>query len=876
MPLSSIEQTLRLLRPTDHLCWLYADDTELASAIAACRQEAVARRLPLDVSPPLGQKPADHLARTGAGRPSWLVADLSPLARGSAESYLARLRDLWWTASLRSWQLIELYDIRRVAHDLLFGLLHNHNRIIWAGEVYIDEETGLAAPGDQNQPRRGLEQLVDELTCWLRQRNGLKQWVGELQAFQTIARAVNQSLALDEIMQAALSQVMALMAADVGHIALWDPRRLRPLCFALQGASPDLVRRLEGCACTLARSLDVEVDARGGLVLVDDIQVSPLRGLVPPPLLVEGYCSFAFMALRSRGTLQGSLCLAARERGRFRPEAAPLLAALSEQIGVGLENARLYSEARRRAEEMGRLYQLSLAAASLDPEDIIRLVSEHILRLFDAAAFYVALADEERDELRLARVVDRGREVPPLTVRLSEQGGLTGYVLQSAQPLLVADLQHVAGLPVTPRHYGEAARSWLGVPLVVKGRAVGVISLQSYEPGAFDEEDQRLLTLAAQQVAAALENARLYQQTLALERRYRLLLEGLNDGYAVVQEGRLVFANGRLGAMLGCAPDTLLKRSLAELQAHDDRQNGTEPSYRSQQVGPEPVRYRTHFLKCDGSTLPVEVTLSRIDYEGRPAVSMLCHDISGQVRLEAQLLQAEKLSAVGQLVAGVAHELNNPLTTIKGYAQLLQGEQLPESVWEDLRRVEEAADRCRRIVTDLLTFARRYEPELTDTDVNELLQRTVALRSYDLRVHNIAVRWDLTPLPLIRADPHRLQQVILNLVFNAEQAILGEREGGLISIRSRAEADGHIRFAVADNGPGILPEHLSKIFDPFFTTKEVGAGTGLGLSISYGIVKEHGGRIWAESQPGAGATFYVELPLIAPQGEAESSGAVVD
>lgn len=522
---------------------------------------------------------------------------------------------------------------------------------------------------------------------------------------------------------------------------------------------------------------------------------------------------------------------------------------------------------------MGSLYDLSLAAASLDPEDILQLIARWITSLFDAPCFFVALADEERDELRLAHVVDRGQVLPPLTVPLSQEAGLTGHVLRTGQPLLVADLtSRQDSLPAVPIHIGDAAKSWLGVPMVVKGRAIGVMCVQSYIPDAFNEEDARLLSLAAQQAASALENARLFQKTLALERRYHALIEGLNDGYAVVQDDRIVFANARLGRMLGYSPEALLGRSLESLESQDRDPDETAPAGLPGELVGEAGQYRTLFRRSDGARLVVEVTQNRIEYEGRPAVAVLCRDVSRQVRLESQLIQAEKLSAVGQLVAGVAHELNNPLTTIKGYAQLLQGERLPPAVVADLKRVEEAADRCRRIVGDLLTFARRYEPECTETDINEILQRTVALRSYELRVHNIEVEWDLDPaLPTILADPHRLQQVVLNLVLNAEQAILSVHEGGHLAIRSRLLPGGHcIRFEVSDDGPGIRREHLDRLFDPFFTTKAVGVGTGLGLSISYGIVKEHRGRIWAESQFGAGATFVVELPVSGTEGESSA------
>ncbi len=691
----------------------------------------------------------------------------------------------------------------------------------------------------------------------------LEERLLELGAFQAMARAVNRSLSLDEVVQAALDQIMALVHADLGYISLREQQSGRLLCFALQGASPHLAQHLADYG-SVAR-LDGEIEACAGPTLVDDSDNSPFHDLLPTAIRQEGYASFLFMALRSRDHVQGAIVLAAREMGRFGPDDATLLEMLSEQVGIALDNACLYAEARQRAEEMRSLYELSLAAASLDPEDILRLIGERIMQLFGAACFFVALVDAERGELRFAHVVDRGEVLEPFCAPLSEEGGLTEFVLRTGRPLLIADLGKPDGLPAAPIHFGEAARSWLGVPLVVKGQAIGVMSVQTYVPAAFDEDDQRLLSLAAQQAASALENARLFQETLALEKRYRTLLEALNDGYAVLQDGHVVYANARLGSMLGSSPEKLWASSLKELPGPAGGGNRGLPA--ESELGPEGERYRTRFLKADGSALPVEVTLSRIEYEGRPALAVLCRDISSQVRLEAQLVQAEKLSAVGQLVSGVAHELNNPLTTIKGYAQLLQGEHLPPSSVEDLKRVEEAADRCRRIVRDLLTFARRYEPECTATDVNDLLQRTVGLRSYELEVHNIVVRWQLDPqLPLIEADPHRLQQVILNLAFNAEQALLSVGGGGQITIRSRAMPGGErIRFEISDNGPGIRPEHLDKIFDPFFTTKEVGMGTGLGLSISYGIVREHGGRIWVESQFGRGATFIVELPPVAQQ-----------
>ena len=232
---------------------------------------------------------------------------------------------------------------------------------------------------------------------------------------------------------------------------------------------------------------------------------------------------------------------------------------------------------------------------------------------------------------------------------------------------------------------------------------------------------------------------------------------------------------------------------------------------------------------------------------------------------QARLVQSEKMAAVGQLVSGVAHELNNPLTTVIGYTQLmLQANELSDEVRKDAQRIYDAAERSAEIVRSLLTFARQRKPERALTNVNDAIEEALSLRRYQLRVESIELVCDLDPsLPLIMANPHRLQEVVLNLVINGEQAILETQTGGRLVIRSRARP-GVARIEVEDSGPGIPEEVMPHIFEPFFTTKEVGQGTGLGLSICYGIVEEHGGHIWAESRQGPadhGTTFIVELPV---------------
>ncbi len=242
-------------------------------------------------------------------------------------------------------------------------------------------------------------------------------------------------------------------------------------------------------------------------------------------------------------------------------------------------------------------------------------------------------------------------------------------------------------------------------------------------------------------------------------------------------------------------------------------------------------------------------------------------DITGQRLIQSKLLQTEKMAALGQLVSGIAHELNNPLTSIQGYAQLLLSRRSASDRTGDARRISQEAERAGRIVKNLLLFSRETKPERRAVNLNEVIERTLALRAYELKLENIAVELMLDPgLPHTLADAAQLQQVILNLIVNAEQAIVqgrGEESGhGRIRIRTRRLAGDRIGMEISDDGPGISPEIVSRIFDPFFTTKPAGVGTGLGLSIVYGIVQEHGGEVSVESQPGHGATLTVELPAL--------------
>ena len=268
----------------------------------------------------------------------------------------------------------------------------------------------------------------------------------------------------------------------------------------------------------------------------------------------------------------------------------------------------------------------------------------------------------------------------------------------------------------------------------------------------------------------------------------------------------------------------------------------------------------------DGACFAAEYTSYPVLEDGAIVGALgILRDVTDEQRLAEQLLQQEKLAAVGQLVSGVAHELNNPLATILSWAERLAEGQQDEKTRRGLEVILGESERAARIVRNLLTFARKRQTTRAMVDLNEVVRETLALRAYEQSVANVEVGEVLgTSIPLVFADGHQIKQVLLNLLINAEQATVAANGRGNLVVRTWHDSErGSAVLEVNDDGPGIAEETQGRIFDPFFTTKEVGKGTGLGLTVAYAIVQEHGGRIWLHSQKGAGASFFVELPVTA-------------
>jgi PAS domain S-box-containing protein len=360
---------------------------------------------------------------------------------------------------------------------------------------------------------------------------------------------------------------------------------------------------------------------------------------------------------------------------------------------------------------------------------------------------------------------------------------------------------------------------------------------------------------------------RLLEQEMALtEEKYRALFQAASDAIFIVdlQTLEILESNQAAAHFLGPSTDQSVRRSFQDLCPNVTLCG--DNSLLNKKLIEEVIKPSTEFLllRPGGTYVPCEGSASLLQFNKRPAMQISVREITERKHLEQQLRQSEKLSALGQLVAGVAHELNNPLAVIMGYAQLIGKQDDCQPKFKgDLQKIIHESERAAKIVRNLLTFARPREPQMTTVDLNRLVNNVVSTHQEELTTGGIQVKSRLAAdLPKTIADPHQIEQVLTNLVTNAAHAVTGKEDGPReIEISSEVK-DRKLRITVADSGPGVPPEIISKIFDPFFTTKSPGKGTGLGLSISHSIMEEHRGRIWVQNEPGKGAKFCIELPLI--------------
>jgi PAS domain S-box-containing protein len=663
---------------------------------------------------------------------------------------------------------------------------------------------------------------------------------GRGEALSDIARAVSGSLRLDDVMTLGLGHAMALLHAQGATLGLVRDQQLTIV--AGLGAGECLV----GAPLPLASSLSGRAIAERRPLICNDTNLPHVYS----PTRIAANVERALIAplFSSNGPI-GALSVINRERP-FSEDDAVVLERLADQFAVAVTNARLYEDAQAVAEryrqsiEDERRAREAVAQSEARYRNLFETATDAIYTLDPQGAF--TSVNEATCELL-------GRDRADLLARSPlpfVSSGDTGMVKEQFKAALLGQARRYQCRFIRPDGVSRLA-SLTNSPIRHGSQVIGILGV------ARDITDER-------------------ERDLALERseiRYTQLVESASDAiFTADTSGRLTGVNRSLEEATGKNRDDLIGLPVVSLIDPRD-QLAAQDGLRAALAGEFP-RGQLRYTNGDGEIRHCSLTVTPLTEAGVVTGMLgIVRDVTDERRLTEQLVQQEKLAAVGELVSGVAHELNNPLASVMAFAQLLlaaPADSLPDR--EAIDAINQEAKRAAKIVANLLTFARQHQPERTIADLNRVVQDTLELRRYAMRTAQVEIDSHLDPdLPLTWADSFQLQQVVLNLLTNAEHA-LSNWSGEKRIVVTTARRGDQLVVSVADSGPGVLPENLSRIFNPFFTTKPVGEGTGLGLSISDGIVREHGGRIRVDSQPGRGATFEIELPHLSPPASTPTGG----
>ena len=482
-------------------------------------------------------------------------------------------------------------------------------------------------------------------------------------------------------------------------------------------------------------------------------------------------------------------------------------------------------------------------AGTLRRASVIDLLIRHIRESLAPTEIALALFHPDADSRDFVQAWPTGRpDRRPLLQLVERHGPL--ILPEGLTPLVAA-----GELP--PQ--ADSAGSWLLVPFLARGRVTGALAIGG-EAGRFGPSALRLLEGLVSQASIALESARLVDLHDDGRRSWQEVVDAISPALCIVdRSGRIRRANRAFADLVNAPPASLIGRpwqAFVPPEWSSELQRALE-----QQGAGREVDLRTGERTYAVTAVPITST-------DRSALVLLFDDQTERRRLQDQLIQSEKLSAIGQLIAGIAHDLNNPLASVVGFADFLKEvPNVPPALREPLTVIQEEAERASNIVKNLLSFARKQDHQRRPTPLRPLLDATFVLLRNQLMAHRVEARIEVEPdLPAPDIDPNQIQQVFVNLINNAAQAVASTGRPGGILVRARRWLDG-VAIDVIDDGPGMSETVAAQVFEPFFTTKPEGEGTGLGLSISQGILREHGGRIMLSTEEGRGSTFTVQLPL---------------
>jgi two-component system NtrC family sensor kinase len=714
-----------------------------------------------------------------------------------------------------------------------------------------------------------------------------------LAALNETAQLITARLDVRAVLDAISRSVTGLIGSTGCGIGLFNAERTAIAHVAAHGFRTRAWSALE---IPVGEGIIGRAAAEGMPIRVADIRLDP-RSALRDVDEEEGIRSLLVVPLRVGGDAIGVLSAFSRTPGFFSAGDQTLLEAFADQAGIAIQNARLFEESQRRARQTQALLEAGRAVSrSLEVGETIRVILEQAREVLGVQSCGVFTLDPSTGELYPAASLDLDpASASRIRIRVGE--GVTGLAVQERRPLQSEDVEGDPRVRFPQITAASGLRSMLATPLLVGDRAIGALTVLRSDVHHFTDEEQALAAAFASQAAIALENARLFSSALTYseqlesmvaertrqledQRRFvEVVLEALPLGLYVLDRDLVVVSANPAGA-LALGGGAVARRPFPSLVPEAARP--PVEAFLDEVFETRRVRQDEHDVVLSGDARTLRFTGAPVQAPGEAPTHavIVVEDVTLQKRLERQMLLTERLTTAGRLVAGVAHELNNPLATIAGCAEALRERaQDPALAGLDafkdfpsyLGLIEDEAYRCKEFTASLLQFIREPGSRRAPTDLNGLVDKTLELLRHQPRFAESQMRTDLdAALPEIVANEGQLRQVFLGLAGNALEAMDGR---GTLVVRSRRAGADEVEVAFVDRGPGI-PEHiLSRIFDPFFTTKPPGQGTGLGLAIAQGIVADHGGRIEVTSLVGEGSVFRVLLPVAPPEDVARASAA---
>ncbi len=717
----------------------------------------------------------------------------------------------------------------------------------------------------------GFTVIIEDITNSLKIAQRATQRRREINTYNQLSMILSQSNTLKELTESVVDGLVNTLNVDGAWIYLLDDEtgQLKLCCSkGIKDRAHEEAHLLKPYECFIGRVLSA-----GRALLVRDARKDPR--ITHIKLKELGFRTIAGVPLKvksiddSSWRIVGVLGVGKKEPSSFTSLDMQFLSTIGNHLGVAIENVKLLDNLREKMKQIELINEIaSVVNSSLSIGHIFRIVASELRGMINFDRASINIIEEHKNRQKIFALDTRLRTKLPKGMYAPIDGTSSGWAALNQKPFINRDLKKEIKFPLDEKLLNEGIRSTISIPLY-KDRPLGTLNFDSLEPDRYTEKDMEILLPISKHLSIALENALLFEEISKEKRQWEKTFDAITDLVWIEDlDGKVLRVNRTVIEKSGKPELSLIKKDSHEImKLLNIQQEDTEII----ESGKERKKIYKELTGIDGTSYHYW-TYPLMDSEGRVygTVNYL-RDVTEQKRLEQKLIRADKLASLGTLIAGVAHEINNPLGIIAGYSEAL----LERASDEELLRTEAFKDfpeyletinreifRCKNILSSLLDFARPTSGTRRLINLNELIKEVILLVNHRAKKLSHTIKLDLSDrVPEIMADPGALRQLFMNIIMNS---LYFMKKKGKVTVITRLDGktiNRNVIVKIQDNGIGIRSKDIHKIFDPFFTTKPVGEGTGLGLSICHRIVTEHRGTIDVDSTPGKGTTFTISLPI---------------